>query len=384
MITVFGLIILLMMAFDVHAATTHVKTTSNDSNACGAADSSPKLTINAALNCYNSSIGAGANNIVEVWAGTYNEMIDSVNAPFPSGTSWSAPFTLRAHAGDTVTIRKSGELNLRIFSDSQQYSIISGFVFDGANLTGTGGGSVTLGSCCNGGSFVRLQNNEFINSVISANTDLNALFIGRFSTNDEILNNRIHGLVGGAYPLYIQGQNNLFEGNELYNFLSFGFHLYSGYPEQPNGNIIRKNIVHDFGSAVPAAGILVAGRTGNQVYNNIVYNGSKGIDVWASNTPIYNNTVYNMTNTGIETTRSSGAIVKNNIIYQTSPNIAFGSSVTASNNLCDSAGTGCTTGTPPRLTSAAIPFPIRPPLSFGIYCPVKGNFGYATNAQGTR
>src|SRR5439155_24474088 len=120
-------------------ASYYVGKNGSDSNSCTQARSSntPKLTINAALACVGTSLGAGAGQIVEVMAGTYVETFDSQFTVFPSGTSWSAPFTLRARAGDVVTWKNSGELNLRIFSGSPQYSIVRGFIFDGANLTGS-------------------------------------------------------------------------------------------------------------------------------------------------------------------------------------------------------------------------------------------------------
>src|SRR5215467_8695047 len=100
----------------------------SDSYSCSQAgnSSTPKLTINAALSCVGTSQGAGANQIVEVAAGTYNESIFSGN--FPSGTSWNAPFTLRAHGsqpsgtpgpnGDLVTFMYSGNPNFQIYVPS--------------------------------------------------------------------------------------------------------------------------------------------------------------------------------------------------------------------------------------------------------------------------
>ena len=170
-------------------ATYYVGKNGSDTHSCTQArfSTTPKLTINAGLACIGTSRGAGAGQIVEVGAGTYVEAIDIVNSPFPSGTSWLAPFTLRGRTGDVVTIRNNGELNLRIYSDSPQYSIVQGFVFDGTNLSKEST-QVVFGSCCNGGSYIRFQNNELINN---ARTD--AIMIGRFSNNNEILNNRIYG-----------------------------------------------------------------------------------------------------------------------------------------------------------------------------------------------
>jgi hypothetical protein len=323
-------------------ASYYVGKNGSDSYSCTQAGSSatPKLTINAGLACVSTSTGAGAGKIIEVAAGTYAESIDSAKSPFPSGTSWSAPFTLRARAGDVVTIKNSGELNLRIFSDSRQYSIVQGFVFDGTNLLQESD-QVVFGSSVNGGSYIRFQNNEMIN-----NTRTHAILIGRFSNNSEVLNNKIHGgafdCSGGTggnfcYPMYVQGSNILIEGNEFYDFPSWGIHVYSAYAEQPNNNIIRKNKIHDFGFGdVRSSGVIIYGGNANQVYNNVLYNGSQGIVTGpgASNTKIYNNTIYKHSSSGVNSYGSNN-IIRNNIAYLNAINIDFSGAIAtvASNNL---------------------------------------------------
>ncbi len=54
------------------AATYYVATTGSDSNTCMQAQgpSTPKRTINAALNCLGTATGAGAGHTVQVAAGT--------------------------------------------------------------------------------------------------------------------------------------------------------------------------------------------------------------------------------------------------------------------------------------------------------------------------
>src|SRR6266702_3593257 len=120
------LLALILLPSFAQAATYFVNTaTGSDSgNNCTAAQNAntPKKTIGGGLGCVSTTLGAGANQIVEVAAGTYVEAVDSGSAPFPSGTSWNAPFTLRAKSGDVVTWKNTGELNLRIFSDSPQFS----------------------------------------------------------------------------------------------------------------------------------------------------------------------------------------------------------------------------------------------------------------------
>ena len=97
-----------------------------------------------------------------------------------------------------------------------------------------------------------------------------------------------------TYPIYHSGSNSLFEGNELYNFPSWGIHVYGGSPDY---NVFRNNTIHDFGwGDSRSSGILIYAGNGNQVYDNLIYNGSQGIATGpgATNTQIYNNNVYNM------------------------------------------------------------------------------------------
>src|SRR5206468_3651757 len=120
------------------AATYFVNTTtdSDSLNNCTAAQNSntPKKTIGGSLGCVSTTLGARANQIVEVAAGVYTESLDQAvtGQVFPTSTSWSAPFTLRAKAGDLMTIKASGEFNMQLFSPTSAnfYAIISGFIFD--------------------------------------------------------------------------------------------------------------------------------------------------------------------------------------------------------------------------------------------------------------
>jgi parallel beta-helix repeat protein len=294
------------------------------------------LTISAALACIGTSPGAGAGLTVEVSAGTY---VESITNNLPSGTSWSAPFTLRAKSGDIVTIRANAQSNVYIYLPAKQafYSIIQGFRFDGSNLTGD---QMSFGSCCDGVGFVRFLNNEIINTNAG-----NAVFIGRFSHDIAFTGNRIHGGLysciycgGGAYtyPFYVEGSYNLVEGNEIYDVPSWAIHMYSGYTEVPSNNIVRKNRIYNFGSKDSrATGILLSTGSNNVAYNNVIYSGSKGISLWnCTNCQALNNTIYG-TNVGIEYGTRTGQQVINNILYQNSTNLlALDSSVVQlSNNL---------------------------------------------------
>src|SRR5690349_18662988 len=96
----FWVIIFCLMASVVHAQTYYVSPSGEDSNPGTAA--APFRTISRALDVIGTFPGAGADQVVEVSAGTYNE---ALIFNLPSGASWDHPFTLRARSGDTVTIQ---------------------------------------------------------------------------------------------------------------------------------------------------------------------------------------------------------------------------------------------------------------------------------------
>jgi hypothetical protein len=320
-----------------NAATFYVAKTGSDSYSCTQAQNSStaKLTINAGMACVGTSSGAGANHVVEVATGTYTQ---SIGPSFPSGTSWSSPFTLRSKPGDKVTVNASNANNLSIFlpTGSSFYAIIQGFVFDGTNLGSNP--SVAIGSCCDGPNSIRLLNNEFINNTY------NSLSINIFSSYIEVVGNKFHGgswlIPGGsggdyAYPIYVGANNVLIERNEFYDFKSWGIHGYSQAGQLSN-NIVRNNYFHDFGSGDSrSSAILFYNGTGNQIYNNLIVNGSSGIQVGpsANNTKVYNNTIYSARVSGIDVS-GTNTVIRNNIAYQTGASISnSGTGSIISNNL---------------------------------------------------
>ena len=148
---------------------------------------------------------------------------------------------------------------------------------------------------------VRFQNNEFINNRFGG------FLIGGHDV--EIVNNKMHGgvskkiVIAGrctvlAMRFYVGGGNNLFDGNELYDVPSWVFHIYNYYDSgNAHGNLVQNNIIHDFGYGDDRAnGILASSGAGNQIYDNVVYNGSNGIAVWrgCNGCVVMNNTISNM------------------------------------------------------------------------------------------
>ena len=191
------------------ASTYYVTKTGSDGNSCAQAQnpSTSRLTINGGLSCVSTVSGGGAGHVVEVAAGTYAERLAS---PLPTGTSWSAPFTLKAKAGDVVTIRPSSIVadTATINLNQGSYYIIQGFVLDGTNSDQS---QINLF----GGSYIRFQDLEIINTRRNV-----GIFSGTAAHHIEIVGGSIHdgtftGTTWKAYGIYIAGNNNLVDGVEL-------------------------------------------------------------------------------------------------------------------------------------------------------------------------
>jgi hypothetical protein len=316
------------------AATFYVAKTGTDSNSCAQAQNSntPKSTIPAALACIGTALGAGAGHTVEVAAGTYTEYIG--DDKIPSGTSWNSPFTLKAKSSDIVIIKPTGELIIRWTNyNTSQFAIIQGLRFDSANVWGTG---ISVGGCCDAPNDIRFQNIEMYGG------NLNYIGVSRQSSRIDILKSKFHDLGSspGAepYPIYYGGSNGLIEGNEMYNIPAYGIHMYASGASSPmvSNNIVRNNLIRDFGQQMNTPAILLGVGSNNQAYNNILYNGKYGISSGngAVDSKIFNNTIYNMAYVGVDTYNSAGTVVKNNVIYQTpQPINNAGMAAIISNNL---------------------------------------------------
>ena len=316
------------------SASYYVGKTGSDSYSCTQARSSstPKLTIGAALACIGTTDGAGAGQIVEVSAGTYNEHLVG---NLPGGSSWSSPFILRAKAGDVVTIKANSSYDVPLVEPHLSYTIVQGFILDGTAQTQV---MVRLY-----GSYVRLLNNELKN--IDGD---NGLFIANGAHDNEIIGGSFHdgrfsgcstcGGGGTSYPIYLEGNGNLIEGAYFYNFPRFGIHINNGYTGGSDNNIIRQNIFHNGSTAWPSgSAVIVYTGTGNMIYNNIVYGMvGHGLIIGANNNAAYNNTVYGGQQTGIYIyPGAQNATIKNNIAYanSTAQILNQGTNTFMSNNL---------------------------------------------------
>jgi len=329
------------------AATFYVATTGDDSNSCTEAQnpSTPKRNIvgdRGGLSC----LGAGNADILDVRAGNYNDRITSV----VSGTSFTNAATIRAHSGETVTL--TGGIGL------EGPSFV---IFDGFNLRNQG---IWVGSTTtpeNAGHHIR-----FLNVDVSGVNDDNLVMVGRFSHHVEFIGGSFHGAAynpsgrcaGGTnacYAFYIGGQDNLVEHAVIYGNASYGIHAYSTASEKPDRNIYRYNEFYDNGSSndLNSSALLLGSGDSNQAYDNIVRDNYRdGITSGngATNSKIYNNTVYNNNKSGrayggVVWGTGSATTIKNNIVYDNGvADFADSHGVqtpTFANNHCTNAGTGC-------------------------------------------
>ncbi len=288
----------------------------NDANS-GTSVGSPKLTIAAGIALLSGS------DTLYVRQGTYAETI-----PWPPAGISGAPTRVAKYPGDAagsvIVQPPSGEsftLGGASQSADKQWIVFDGFVVDGSSSPLETLVSA-VGVCCaeNGPSYITYQNMEIRNSVGNG--------VECFANNITFRYCRIHDnganeLSGPGHGLYIAGDNNLFEFNEVYDNDHFGFHVYP----HANNTIVRYNLVHGNGKTTVGLntggdGILLTGGDNNQAYGNIVWdNGGPGLTgngiraaYGATNAKIYNNTLYGNSQYGIEIFDSAAnTIIRNNI-----------------------------------------------------------------------
>ena len=249
-------------------------TTGNDNYSCAqaASSSTPKRTLNSGIGCLRPG------DTLYVRGGVYPEALDG---NVPSGTSWSNTVRIAAYPGETVWMRPSGSNRVLHFDGAQQY-----IEFDGINLDGTNAlydvVKIDAGVGYNA-HHIRLQNAELVAVNGGADPDYSTIILatGMAANNiggNQFINLTLHG--GGtadfSNSIYIQTPNNLVDGCNIYDGSGAGVQIYNGYNhDMPGGNIIRNNVIHDFTRVVTggrADGVIIAGGTGNQIYNNLFYN----------------------------------------------------------------------------------------------------------------
>lgn len=307
----------------VHAAgnTYYVATDGDDGNPC--TQSSPCRTIAQGL----TRLHAG--DTLYLKAGTYIEAIKSSVQTIPSGTSWSAPVTIAAYPGDTVTLRPGGNVVL-LTDPAIQYVIFDGLILDGTNSIGQEAVYIY-----NGPHHIRFQGGEIKNAPISG-VQVTTGGTAPYPDDIQFINLSVHhnGSSLLDHGFYISAPNLLVENCDIYSNFGYGVQIYSGFGRDADNAIIRNNRIYDN----PGYGGVTLNHGNNiQFYNNHVYNNASGVAVAygsPDNTQIDSNTIYGNGGSAIEIGPGvTNSKVQNNIVYNNRYGIIdLGSGTVQSNN----------------------------------------------------
>jgi Right handed beta helix region/Protein of unknown function (DUF1565) len=333
-----GLIVVggVLVAQVVWAAIYYVAMTGDDAN--------PGTEMQPFRNINRGVKGLNPGDILYVKSGTYAESLFNT---IHGGTSWSAPVTVAAYPGHTVILKPAaGDRVLHFQGSDKQYIVIDGFILDAVNVT-YDAVKITSGSTGGAAHHIRLKNSHVRNApgqgiLVSVGSDYN-----------EFLNLNVYdnGTTDFNHGFYIASSHNLVERSTIYRNAGWGVHVYSQGKQTANNNMIRSNRIYDNARVGNrGVGLLFSSGIDNMAYNNLIW-GNKGgiqVDYGASDTKIYNNTIYsNKDSYGIFIgSRSSRAVVQNNIVYQHGSRdiVDQGSSTTVNHNL---------TGVDPKFVNAS-------------------------------
>jgi len=275
-----------------------------------------------------------------VRSGTYAESLQNT---IPGGTSWSSPVTIEAYPGEAVTIQppSGASFALRFSHSNERYIIVQGFTIDARNVT-YDAVKITDSSSSGAASHIELANCEIENSPQQG------ILTTDGADYNQFLNLNVHnnGTTWLQHGMYISTSYNLVDSCDVHNNAGYGVQIFeSDSTTAASNNIVRNCELHDNGTAGAwGAGLIISSGSGNQAYNNLIWNNNGGIqaDYGVSNTSVYNNTVYNNTKIYVGHDHSpniyvgpgsTGTIIRNNICYIGSGFINQGVATTADHNL---------------------------------------------------
>lgn len=353
-------LLLLTLPLGSQAKTVFVATQGSDSVSCTAATCSTAPGACTSSNAKRNLSGSGgalaclvAGDTLYIRSGTYTEAITTNTTTMADGTS-SQRILVSSYPGETGTVRSIG-------LTSKAYWTFDRLIID---VAGTSGEGVWLGGSSN---HIRVSNSEIKNATVATNNGVHLVGTGGFH---EFQKNNVHD--NGSEQLhdhgfYIETGDNLIEGNNIHDNCVFGVQLNNANADR---TIIRQNLIHNNGRCARGTsegGIIVSGGSDNaQIYNNVIYSESQGIDHGTSTgTLVANNTIYagDSDDFALRTQSvTSNATFINNIIYN--PNgtsvVTGGTGISYSNNLCRTGTTGCaaTTSTPGFVNAGTFDFHI--------------------------
>ncbi len=247
----------------------------------------------------------------------------------PNGNSWSAPVTIKAYPRENVVITAEPGLTVLQFKIGSHHIIVDGFILDAVG----GHDGIRSG---NDSHHIRILNSEI------KNTPNQGIVTNTGSSNLEFINLRVHdnGTNEFDHGFYLSTGHHLVKNCEIYRNQGKGVQIFSQSGQAPSYNLIIGNLIHENGQSGRGAGIIVAGKgtTENRIINNVVWGevGQGIVELDASNTKIYNNTVYACKRGGIIVdSRADFTTVINNIVYNNGPSnfVPNGTSIVHSNNL---------------------------------------------------
>jgi hypothetical protein len=313
----------------------YVSTTGSDSNP--GTQLQPFRTIN------HGARGLQPGDTLYVMGGTYAESIED---SIPGGTSWSAPVTVAAYSAQTVTLQppSSAGFVAHFTSSQSHYIVLSGLILDGRNV-GNNTVKITYGGS-GVASNIRIQNSEIRNARYTGILVTGAP--GAWANSNQFINDVVdnNGTTYLDHGIYIETNNNLVQGCTFYNNTGEGVQIYDGdtLTGSASYNVVSNSIFHNNSTSSPwDAGIGIYTGVGNLAFNNLVWSNPTGIavDYNATNSLIYNNTVYANTHDGGITVglnaNAIGTVIRNNIVYQNSTGIVdSGSGTIADHNTANS------------------------------------------------
>ena len=310
------LILILLWALPIEAATFYVATNGSDANPGTAA--LPFRTM------YRAGSAMRAGDVVVLRAGIYQEAV--VNN-FPSGTSWDLPTRVMAYPNEQVTLQpSSADSRVVYFSRGASYISLEGLILDGSNV-GYDAVKIDLAS-----HHIRFQNCEIKNAKNQGVLINDASFI-------EFIRCNIHdnGLTDFTHGLYLNGTDNLVDGCRIYGNGGWGVHAYGSTSAR---NIIRNNMIYNnakAGSRGPGIGLYTG--SGQKAYNNLIWGNQEGIAIGegATNSKVHNNSIYKNSRYGVLIDPlSNSAEVLNNIVFSNAAGILNqGTGSILQNNLSD-------------------------------------------------
>jgi len=320
-------------------ATYYVAKDGSNAHTCKQAQSAttPKLTIRAGAACLSGG------DTLDIRSGTYSE--DLADNIFPSGLSSSARTTIRSHEGETVTIQRATPHSLLLFSQATHIQLIGG---SGYPFKFVGGAKIEAGAN-NAGAVISFTNDDVVIDGIDVTNPESGSLGGHHCIlgggGITIRNSHIHSCRAANYTngnngLYLVGNNVTVENNLIEDVSHNAVRCGAG--DQPSDNcVIRGNTMIKTGTGA----MQYARAVGMKIYNNVIISPTfAGIQLLNSGGDI---SIWNNTIVGAQYCIYSGGgsvlVAKNNICANNKiDGITFENtrSVTASNNLCTTSGSG--------------------------------------------